>query len=155
MKYKPLVFVIIIIMLLSGCSQPYNGPYPNTKLLTKEDVKKQIATDTALIKNTNAPLIKQVQAKQDIKFYKMILAAYEFYEAQIKNVDGKQYTITADSIYNFIKNQNFSKDLKQIESDQNKWPGIFLGNLARYFNSIGFGVYQDTRMNQENIIINW
>lgn len=142
-------------MLFFGCSKSYNGPYPNTKLLTKDDVKKKIDTDNALIKSSSASLIKQVQAKSDIKFYKMILTCYEYYEGKIKNVDGKKFMITAESINQFIKAEKFSSNLKMFETDENKWPAIFLGNLARYFDNIGFGVYVDMTKQQENIVISW
>jgi hypothetical protein len=155
MKLKFFCLIIISTLLLNGCNNSYNGPYGSTPLLTKEVVKLKISTDDSLIKKSSTPLIKQVQAKQDIKFYQMILAAYEFYEVKVKNVDGKQFAITADSINQFIKDRNYTANLKMIESDPYKWPAIFIGNLARYFNSIGFVVYIDPTIKQENIVINW
>jgi hypothetical protein len=155
MKLKFLCLIIISTLVLTSCNKGYNGPYSDTPLLTKEVVKQKISTDTALIKNSSTPLIKQVQAKQDIKFYQMILASYVFYEGKIKDVDGKQYTITADAINQFIKDNKYEANLKMIESDSYKWPAIFIGNLARYFSSIGFVVYVDPTNKVENIVINW
>lgn len=155
MKYKLLIFILTLTLLLSGCSRGYNGPYSNTKLLTKDDVIKTIKADNEVIKKSKSSLLKQVQAKQDIKFYQMILSSYEYYEQEIKKVDGKQYVITAESVNNFIKKNKFENNLKQIESNENRWASIFLGNLARYFDNLGFVVYADPRVKQENIVVNW
>lgn len=155
MRYKMLPLILIMFILSSGCSKSYNGPYAYVTLITKDAVKMKINSDKSLITSKSAPLLKQVQAKSDIKFYQMLLDFYEYYELQIKNVDGKKYIITASSINKLIKDNKYSTDLKMIESDETKWPALFLGNLSRYFDSLGFVVYADPTNKQENIVINW
>lgn len=155
MKAKLLLFLLVVTILLSGCAKTYSGPYADTKLLTKDAVVKQIELDKKLVVDKKATLLKQVQAKSDVKYYQMILASYELYEGNIKNSDSKQYTIVASAINKFIKDGKYTSDLKKIESDQSKWPSLFLGNLARYFNSLGFSVHVDRTNKEENIVINW
>lgn len=155
MKSKLIIVFLLIVLLLSGCSPSYNGPYANTPLVTKDDVKKQIAADDKLINDSKTPLLKQVQAKSDVKYFIMLLTCYENYENVIKGVDGKEYALTASNINQFIKMNNFTVDLKLIEPNKDKWPSIFLGNLARYFTSLGFSVYVNPSLKEENIIIKW
>lgn len=155
MKNKIFAFMILSVFFISGCSPSYNGPYATTNLVTKDDVKKQITFDNKLISNSKTPLLKQVQAKADIKYFQMLLTCYENYEIAVKGVDGKKYLITASGISKFIKTNKFENDLNQIEPNKEHWPSIFLGNLARYFASLGFGVYADPNVKEENIVITW
>ena len=155
MKSRITIFIIIATLLFSGCANKYNGPYGDMPLITKEAVKKQIDLDNTIIKSKTETLIKQVKAKSDIKYYQMLLSCYEFYEGKIKAVDGKKFNITSTSVNQFIKAKKFEANLKQIESDDKRWPTIFLGNMARYFYSIGFTISVDGTMAEENIVLSW
>jgi hypothetical protein len=155
MKARITILIIIVAVLFSGCTSKYNGPYADMPLLTKEAVKKQIDLDNSIIKSKTETLIKQVKAKSDIKYYQMLILCYEFYEAKIKAVDGKKFMITATSVNQFIKSKKFEANLKQIESDSKRWPTIFLGNMARYFYSIGFTISVDGSSSDENIVLSW
>lgn len=155
MKNHLFIGLLLCIFLLSSCSSSYNGPYASTPLVSKEDVTKQIETDNKLINDSKTPLLTQVKAKADIKYFQMLFNCYVNYEKIVKNTNGKKYTLTAASINEFIKTNKYASDLRLIEPDQGKWPSIFLGNLARYFASMGFGVYTDPSLDQENITITW
>jgi hypothetical protein len=155
MKSKITIFIIMITVLFSGCANKYNGPYADMPLLTKEAVKKQIDLDNSIIKSKTETLIKQVKAKSDIKYYQMLISCYEFYEGKIKAVDGKKFIITTKSVNQYIKEKKYEANLKQIESDDKRWPTIFLGNMARYFYSIGFGISVDGTLSEENIVLSW
>lgn len=154
-KKSLLAFVIVFIVTASGCASKYNGPYAEMPLITKVAVKEKIDSDNAIIKNKNETLINQVKAKQDIKYYQMLMACYTYYEDKIKAVDGKKYMITASSVKQFIKEKKFEANLSQIDNDSSRWPAIFLGNMARYFFSIGFGVNVDGSLGEENIVLYW
>jgi hypothetical protein len=155
MRSKLFFAFLASVLLISGCSQSYNGPYATTPLVTKDGVNKQIAIDKSLISSNKTPLLKQVQAKADIKYFNMLLICYDNFEKTIRSVDGKKYTLTATMISRFIKANHFENDLQQIEPNKERWPSIFLGNLARYFSSLGFGVYVDPNVKEENIVITW
>ena len=153
MKNKMLAFILLVIFLISGCASNYRGPYATTKLVTKNDLEKQIDTYNKMINNDKTPLLKQVQAKSDIKYFKMLLSCYENYESVIRNIDGKKYVITSENINKFIKTKKFEKDLLLIEPNRTIWVSIFLGNLARYFDSLGFKISSDPNLKTENIAI--